>query len=109
LIFANACATSGEDAFHAHPIKQYMFNHGAAAYLGTEAQVPVTMASRFATAFLHIFEEHQEGQALTAGEAVSQARLLLWNRYRNIGGLFYSFVNEYSLRRISKRQAGIET
>ena len=107
LVFANACATSGEDALHTHPIKQHMFSHGAAAYLGTEAKVPVAMASRFATVFLHLFEEYrQEDEPLTVGEALSQARLLFWRRYRNIGGLFYSLVNEYTLQRRSDTEKG---
>ena len=103
LVFANACDTSGTDAFHNHPFKQYMFSHGAAAYMGTEAKVPITMASRFATAFLYLFEERLDGEAMTAGEALSQARLLFWTRYRNLGGLFYSYVNDDSLQRRPRR------
>jgi hypothetical protein len=34
---------------------------------------------------------------MAAGEAVTQARLFLWTHYRNIGGLFYSHVNQYDL------------
>jgi hypothetical protein len=107
LVFANACATSGDDAYHVHPIKQHMFAHGAAAFIGTEAKVPPTMASRFATAFLHLFDGRPGNEALTAGEAMTQTRLLLWHRYCNIGGIFYSFVNETGLRRMSKKEAGV--
>jgi hypothetical protein len=34
---------------------------------------------------------------MAAGEALTQARLFLWTRYRNIGGLFYTYVHQYEL------------
>ena len=98
LVIANACKTGASDALHAHPIKQYFFTHGAAAYLGTETEVPIHLASRFATTFVHMFDDAPGGLTLVAGEAVTQARLLLWTRYRNIGGLLYSLVNQYDVR-----------
>ena len=32
-----------------------------------------------------------------AGEATTQARRFLWSNYRNVGGLLYSYVNQYKL------------
>jgi hypothetical protein len=34
---------------------------------------------------------------MAAGEAAAQTRLFLWTHYRNIGGLFYTYVNLYDL------------
>jgi hypothetical protein len=34
---------------------------------------------------------------MAAGEAVVQTRLFLWTHYRNIGGLLYTYVNQYEL------------
>jgi CHAT domain len=101
LIFANACATGAQTAFEAHPFKAHFFTNGTAAYLGTETMVPISFASRFATAFLQLFDSGTTGAYLSAGEAVTQARLLLWCRYRNIGGLLYSLTNQYDLLRAS--------
>jgi hypothetical protein len=108
LVFANACDTSGEDALHSHRVKDRFFNQGAGAYLGTEAKVPVAMASRFGTALLGLFEGRPEGEEPTLGEAVAQTRMLLWTRYCNIGGLFYALVNEDALQRRATQEA-VET
>jgi hypothetical protein len=34
---------------------------------------------------------------MAAGEAAFQARMFLWRNYRNLGGLFYTYVNQYEL------------
>jgi hypothetical protein len=102
LVFANACATGALTAFETHPFKAHFFDNGTAAYLGTETMVPICFASRFATAFLQLFERGTDGERLSAGEALTQARLLIWGRYRNLGGLLYSLTNQYDLLRTSK-------
>jgi hypothetical protein len=38
-----------------------------------------------------------DAHPIAAGEAVCQARLFLWTQYRNMGGLFYTYVNQYEL------------
>ena len=40
----------------------------------------------------------------TASESVAQTRLCLWTCYRNIGGLFYTYVNQYELFMASKAE-----
>jgi hypothetical protein len=98
LVFANACATGAEDAYHVSEIKRHFLTHGGWAYLGTEIKVPTILASRLATTFFAIFQPKQGTSPLTAGEALAQTRLFLWTHYRNIGGLFYTYVNEPGLR-----------
>lgn len=98
LVFANACATGGEDAYHASQIKRHFLTNGGWAYLGTETKVPVELASRIATVFFRLFRSRDGGHSLPAGEALSQTRLFFWTHYRNLGGLFYSYVNEPELQ-----------
>ena len=45
--------------------------------------------------FLRLVDKQQLPMA--AGEAVAQTRLFLWSQYRNIGGLLYSYLNQYDL------------
>jgi hypothetical protein len=97
LVFANACATGAEDAYHVSQIKRHFLTHGGWAYLGTEIKVPTILASRLATAFFALFQPKVGALPLTAGEALAQTRLFLWTQYRNIGGLFYTYVNEPDL------------
>jgi hypothetical protein len=74
------------------------FNRGCRAFIGTETKVPVMLASRFATVFFHLLFDTSGKQAIAAGEALYLARLLLWRGFRNIGGLFYSYINDYDLK-----------
>jgi hypothetical protein len=69
----------------------------AAAFVGTEVKVPIVFASRFALVFLAYLLGRVDPRPIAAGEAMAQARLFLWTRYRNIGGLLYSYVNQYEL------------
>ncbi|MFZ0241052.1 MAG: toll/interleukin-1 receptor domain-containing protein [Desulfobacterales bacterium] len=104
LVFANACTTSTSDPYIANELEKGFFNRGSRAYLGTEAKVPIKLASRFAHLFFHFFwrrfgyfDSENPPKPMAAGEAVAQTRLFLWTQYRNIGGLFYTYVNQYEL------------
>ena len=97
LVFANACATAAADVYLANQLESTFFDRGCRGYLGTETYVPVRLASRFASTFFHYFYRLVDPAPMAAGEAVTQARLFLWSQYRNIGGLFYSYVNKWDL------------
>jgi hypothetical protein len=97
LIFANACSTAAADPYIANELEESFFDRGCRAYLGTETKVPIQLASRFASIFFHFFYRRMDPAPIAAGEAVAQARLFLWTRYRNIGGIFYSYINQYEL------------
>lgn len=97
FVFVNACATGAADAYMANELEAGFFDRGCRAFLGTETKVPIAFASRFATIFFRFFYRSFAPAPLAAGEAVAQTRLFLWTRYRNIGGLFYSYVNQYEL------------
>ena len=97
LVFANACTTAATDPYIANELEEGFFNRGCRAYIGTESKVPIGLASRFAAVFFHFFYRQLDPAPMAAGEAVAQTRLFLWTRYRNIGGLFYSYVNQYEL------------
>jgi hypothetical protein len=97
LVFANACATTASDPERVNAFEQRFFERHCRAYIGTECRVGVRLASRFACVFHDLFERKRDGRTITAGEAVSQARLFLWSHYRNLGGLFYSIINQSEL------------
>lgn len=102
FVFANACTTSAGDPYIANELEEGFFRRGSRAFLGTESKVPIQFASRFASAFFHFFycklpHLANDPQPISAGEAFSQTRLFLWTRYFNIGGLFYTYVNQYEL------------
>jgi len=97
LVFANACTTSAADPYIANELETLFFERGCRAYLGTESKVPIQLASRFARIFFHFFYRQADPAPMAAGEAVVQTRRLLWNHYRNIGGLFYTYINQYEL------------
>ncbi|MCW2240563.1 caspase family protein [Azospirillum canadense] len=99
LVFANACTTAASDPYIANLLEEAFFARGCRAYLGTETKVPIQFASRFASIFFHFFYRiaDPEKAPLAAGEAVAQTRLFLWTHYRNFGGLFYTYVNQYEL------------
>ena len=99
LVFANACATAGTGVYSANAVTKAFFDRGCRAFIGTDCMVPSAMASRFAVVFFHFFLRlaDSEQAPMAAGEALAQARLFLWCQYRNIGGLFYSYLNQYDL------------
>ena len=97
LVFANACTTSAGDPYVANDLEQRFFQRGCRAFLGTETLVPIQLASRFARIFFHFFYRKADPAPMAAGEAVAQARRFLWHNYLNIGGIFYTYVNQYEL------------
>jgi hypothetical protein len=97
FVFANACTTASGGAYMANELERGFFSRGCRAFLGTETKVPIQLASRFASVFFHFFYREADPAPMAAGEAVAQSRLFLWSRYRNIGGLFYTYVNQYEL------------
>jgi hypothetical protein len=97
LVFANACTTAAGDPYFANELEDIFFDRGCRAYLGTEAKVPIRLASRFASIFFHFFYRRADRAPMAAGEAAAQTRLFLWTHYRNVGGLFYTYVNLYEL------------
>ena len=97
LVFANACTTVAADPYMANDLEDAFFDRECRAYIGTETKVPIVFASRFAEIFFRFFYRMVDPAPMAAGEAVTQARLFLWTHYRNIGGLFYSCVNQYDL------------
>jgi hypothetical protein len=97
LVFANACTTSSSDPERVNVFEKRFFDRHCRAYIGTECRVGAPLASRFAYIFHALFERSEAGRTITAGEAVSQARLFLWSHYRNLGGLFYALINQSEL------------
>jgi hypothetical protein len=97
LVFANACMTGATGIYAANELEKAFINRGCRAFIGTESKVPVQMASRFAATFFAFFLRLVAPDPMAGGEAMTQARLLLWTNYRNIGGLLYSYVNQYDL------------
>lgn len=97
LVFCNSCGSGMQQSAYAlNRIEEHFFRRGCAAYVGTVHQIPVRLASRFAATFFHFFCG-RKGEITSAGEALTQARRFLWLKYRNIGGLFYTYVNEFEL------------
>ena len=97
LVFANACTTAAADPYIANLLEAEFFSRDCRGFVGTEAKVPVALASRFAEIFFRFFERRQTKEPISAGESMAQSRLFLWTHYRNIGGLFYSYINQYEL------------
>ena len=96
LVFVNACTTAAAGAYKTNLLEEGFFQRGCRAFLGTETKVPIAFASRFAAAFFH-FLALRVPEPLAAGEAMALARLFFWCHYRNLGGLLYSYVNQYEL------------
>ena len=97
LVFANACTTLANDPYMASDLEEAFFARDCRAYLGTETKVPIVFGSRFAEIFFQFFYRQLDPEPIAAGEAAVQTRLFLWTHYRNIGGLFYAYVNQYDL------------
>jgi len=98
LVFVNACSTSAPvGVAMANLLESNFLKRGCRAYLGTVNRVPPRVASRFAQAFFYFFLPRAGARPLPAGESVSQARLFLWTRYKNISGLYYNYINYYDI------------
>ena len=78
-------------------LEQHFINRGCRAFIGTETKVPVVLASRVSRVFFHFFTTRTDSKAMHAGEALVQTRRFLWRHYRNLGGLLYSYVDQYRL------------
>jgi hypothetical protein len=103
LVFANACGTAGASAYVPNEIENRFFHRGASAFIGTECRVPIAFAARFAAAFFH-FLNAVEDKPTPAGEALAQARRFFFTEYGCLGGLFYSYVNDYYICLASDEQ-----
>jgi hypothetical protein len=98
LVFVNACSSDAPmSPGMANLLESNFLNRGCCAYLGTVNRIPIRIASRFAQAFFHFFLPRDGASPLTAGEAVSQARMFLWTQYNNIAGLYYNYINAYEI------------
>jgi hypothetical protein len=97
LVFANACTTASSEPYLANELEADFFRRGCRGFLGTETKVPIPLAARFASIFFEFFCRRVDPQPMAAGEAFAQSRIFLWTRYRNIGGLFYTYINQYEL------------
>ncbi|HEX2641887.1 MAG TPA: CHAT domain-containing protein [Thermoanaerobaculia bacterium] len=97
FVFANACTTASADPYIANELEATFFERGCRGFLGTETKVPIPMAARFASIFFEFFYRRVDPEPMAAGEALAQSRIFLWTRYRNIGGLFYTYINQYEL------------
>ena len=96
LVFANACTTAAAGPYMTNLLEESFFQRGCRAFLGTETKVPIAFASRFAAAFFHFFALRVP-EPLAADKAMALAQLFLWCHYRNLGGILYSYVNQYEL------------
>jgi hypothetical protein len=98
LIFVNACKAGGaSDPTMGNPLEQRFLDRACRAFLGPVNYIPIRLASQFAQIFFHFLKGDTSGKPIKAGEAVSQARRFLWEEFRNLGGLFYSYVNDYHI------------
>jgi hypothetical protein len=97
LVFANACTTAASDPHLTSVLEDLFFRRGVRAFIGTETKVPIQLASRLAWLFFQFFYRKVDSAPMSAGEALTQARMFLWTQYRNLGGLFYCLVNQYDL------------
>jgi hypothetical protein len=95
IVFVNACGSSESDPLLVNQLMDGFLDRGCRAYIGTEGRVPPGLAARYATTFFSFLYRTPNRARAPVGEAVAQARRFLWLRYRNLGGLFYNFVNDY--------------
>ncbi|HTJ33481.1 MAG TPA: hypothetical protein VL738_09645 [Dactylosporangium sp.] len=94
LVFANACDTVSGEPYTPNRLERLFFDRKCRAFIGTECKVPIRFAARFADVFFTFLYDPAYAP-IPAGEALVQARRYFWTEYRNIGGLFYSYVNDY--------------
>ncbi|MFD7909346.1 hypothetical protein ACFV30_01265 [Streptomyces sp. NPDC059752] len=94
VVFVNACGSNESDPLLVNQLMDVFLDRKCRAYIGTEGRVPPGLAARFATAFFSILYGTTGVDRAPVGEALAQARRFLWQRYRNLGGLFYNYVND---------------
>jgi hypothetical protein len=104
LVFANACLTSAADPYTTNLLEKNLFRRGCRGFLGTETKVPIQLASRFAMIFFNFFYRNVDPEPMAAGEAIAQSRLFLLTQYANIGGIFYTYLNQYELYMADKAE-----
>ena len=92
LVFVNACESAASGPFIVNELEESFLSRGSRAFIGTETRVPVQFAARFARVFFYFLYRGE-----TSGEALALTRRFFWNQYCSIGGLFYSYVNDYEL------------
>jgi TPR repeat protein len=92
LVFVNACESAASDPFIVNELEESFLSRGSRAFIGTETRVPVQFAARFARVFFFFLYRGE-----TSGEALALSRRFFWNQYCSIGGLFYSYANDYEL------------
>ncbi|MFD0268825.1 hypothetical protein ACFVGY_19985 [Streptomyces sp. NPDC127106] len=94
VVFVNACGTNESDPLLVNQLMDGFLDRECRAYIGTEGRVPPGLAARFATAFFSFLYGTTGTDRAPVGESLAQARRFLWQRYRNLGGLFYGYVND---------------
>lgn len=105
FIFCNACESGmAQQGQAANRLEKLFFDWGCMAYLGTIHETPIETASRFAVTFFHLFCNRVDGKIISTGESCVQARRFFWLKYRNLGGLFFNYVNEFDLFLADKNQ-----
>lgn len=98
IVFANACVTAADRDLRECALASTFFNRGCRSYIGTENKVPPKLASVFAfIVFSYMFSISSKAHPISLGEAFTQAKLFLWKKYMNIGGLYYSLLGDYYL------------
>jgi hypothetical protein len=98
FVFCNACGSGMPQPGQAfNRLENRFFSWGCMAYLGTIHETPIEFASRFSMIFFHFFCNRIGKRIVSSGEAFSQAKRYLWLKHGNLGGLFYTYINEYDL------------
>ncbi len=97
LVFANACTTVAGNPTFASALTDSFLRRECSAIIGTETLVPIQLGSRLAHVFFEFFYRNLSDDPIPAGEALAQTKLFLWTEYNNIGGLFYTLINQYDL------------
>jgi hypothetical protein len=97
VAFLNACGTTMADPQYGNALAHLFLSRGCRSYIGTEARVPAGLAARFATTlFFFLFQGTWENPTPVT-DAMAAARRFLWDRFGNLGGLFYSHINDEPL------------
>ena len=97
VVFVNACDSGAAEPLLVNQLMRQFFRRGCRAYIGAEVKVPAALAARFATVFFSFLYGDAGRGIAPVGEAMARGRRFLWTEYQNIGGLFYGYVNDYSL------------
>lgn len=97
LVFANACNTLASQLYVLDDLEDRFFKRCCRAYIGTETKIPTVFASRFASIYFHFLFGSYDSNPMTSGEAFAETRIFLWRHFKNIGGLFYSYIGCFDL------------